>query len=127
MKTEKTKQTDKLYRLKNKEKIKADMARRYKLPSYRRMLDNNRYKRLYGITIEQYDKMLKHQDYKCKICKKDERARQSNKIKKLAVDHCHKTLEVRGLLCHSCNVRLSFIDNYNKEIGEYLKWKIIKE
>ena len=82
---------------------------------------DNRLLRVYGITVSDYDKMLKHQNYKCKICKKDERAMQSNKIKRLSVDHDHNTGKIRGLLCHSCNVRLSFVDKYNKQINKYLE------
>lgn len=35
------------------------------------------------------------QDGRCAICNKE--------MKQVNVDHCHKTQEVRGLLCTACN------------------------
>lgn len=55
------------------------------------------YIRNYGITLEQYRELELRQDYKCAICKE---VPEHN----LAVDHCHETGEVRGLLCKACNV-----------------------
>lgn len=59
-------------------------------------------KRLYGITLEQYDELLARQEEKCAVCQKH----QSEFPVRLAVDHDHKTGEVRGLLCRYCNHRL---------------------
>lgn len=57
------------------------------------------YKRTYGITKKEYDSLCEAQNGRCAIC---------NKIsnQKLAVDHDHKTKEVRGLLCVCCNAML---------------------
>lgn len=53
----------------------------------------------YGITEDDYDRMLKEQGDKCKSCKEaSERT--------LNIDHCHKTGKVRGLLCNNCNTAL---------------------
>ncbi|MFB7420739.1 endonuclease VII domain-containing protein [Streptomyces sp. NPDC056210] len=50
----------------------------------------------YGLSMEDYEKLLKAQDGACAIC--------GGKRKyNLQVDHCHKTEAVRGLLCKSCN------------------------
>jgi hypothetical protein len=57
-----------------------------------------KYKRSYGITTEQYDAMLAQQDYTCAICHKPCRSG-----RRLAVDHDHQTNRVRGLLCSFCN------------------------
>jgi hypothetical protein len=59
-------------------------------------------KRLYGITLEQYDELLTRQENKCAVCLKD--ASEFNV--RLAVDHDHHSGEVRGLLCRYCNHRL---------------------
>ncbi len=59
-------------------------------------------KNTYGLTIEQYNKRLKQQNYKCAICSK---TKEENK-RRLNVDHSHKTNFIRGLLCNYCNGRL---------------------
>jgi hypothetical protein len=59
-------------------------------------------RRNFGITLEQYDQLLEIQDGKCAVCDKDH----SFFKKKLAVDHNHKTGEIRGLLCGYCNYRM---------------------
>jgi hypothetical protein len=59
------------------------------------------YLRKYGITRAQRDEMLVAQDGKCLICET------SNWGKKgPAVDHCHTTGRVRGLLCGNCNTMI---------------------
>ena len=50
--------------------------------------------------------MLDYQDHRCALCRKSETAIINNKIKRLAVDHCHETNQVRGLLCQRCNLLL---------------------
>lgn len=64
----------------------------------------NTFKRKYGITPEQYEDMERAQNGLCAICNLPESATgKFGAKKKLAVDHCHKTGGVRGLLCHNCN------------------------
>ncbi len=57
-----------------------------------------RLQKKYGITVEQFDRMMKRQDGRCAIC-----GREPKPGKRLAVDHDHKTHRVRGLLCFTCN------------------------
>lgn len=52
---------------------------------------------LYGLDLEDYEKILKFQNNVCYICQRND-FRYS-----LAVDHNHNTGEVRGLLCKGCN------------------------
>lgn len=52
----------------------------------------------YNISVDQYETMCKAQDYKCAVCKKP-----TISGRRLAVDHCHQTGVLRGLLCPSCN------------------------
>lgn len=54
-------------------------------------------KRKYGISWKQYLWMLRAQGGKCALCMA------LPKKLSLNVDHCHKTLRVRGLLCFRCN------------------------
>lgn len=60
------------------------------------------YMRKYGISLEHYNTLHTKQSGLCAICHKPETGR----FKFLAVDHCHKTGEIRGLLCHLCNKAL---------------------
>lgn len=60
--------------------------------------------RTYGITSEQYEVMFDAQNGKCAICLKEEDTLlSSGKNKSFAVDHNHKTGQIRGLLCENCN------------------------
>jgi hypothetical protein len=63
-------------------------------------------KRRFGISFEQYKKILESQKGKCSICGKTP---DENK-KMLAVDHNHSTGKNRGLLCNSCNICIGFIE-----------------
>lgn len=64
----------------------------------------SQYQKRYGITLYQYNLMLKAQGKVCAICKQPEtRKQKSGVIQPLSVDHCHKTYKVRGLLCNNCN------------------------
>lgn len=67
---------------------------------------NSRLKYDYGITLDDYNKMFEEQQGCCKICGRH----QINFKRRLAVDHNHKTTEVRGLLCNNCNQRLGYIN-----------------
>ena len=57
----------------------------------------------FGIDEVQYDAMLEKQGGGCAICGTPE---SNSKNHRLAVDHDHKTGEVRGLLCSMCNTSL---------------------
>jgi recombination endonuclease VII len=50
----------------------------------------------YGLSIEAHDSLLATQNNCCAIC-------EGRFTKPPHVDHCHKTGEVRGLLCSNCN------------------------
>lgn len=93
---------NKKYRDNNKDKIK-----------------NSKLLTRYGITLDDFNKMLKSQDNKCAIC--------LNELKKgrsTHVDHCHNSNKVRGLLCVKCNLALGLLkDNIEAldRIYNYLK------
>uniref|UniRef100_UPI00403FE523 endonuclease VII domain-containing protein n=1 Tax=Streptomyces sp. SS7 TaxID=3108485 RepID=UPI00403FE523 len=59
-------------------------------------------KRAYGITAREYEAMLERQGGRCAICAIPS---ESSK-RRLAVDHCHRTGRVRGLLCGLCNTAI---------------------
>jgi len=62
---------------------------------------NNYLKRLYGITLEDRNKMFKKQGKRCAICKK-----KKSGYPGWVMDHDHKTKRVRGILCNKCNLLL---------------------
>ena len=77
----------------------------------------------YGITEEQYDKMLTDQLTKCDCCG-IMLVDGGDYKKRPVVDHNHKTGEVRSLLCHKCNLALGNIDDssdYALLLHKYLK------
>lgn len=75
--------------------------------------------RQYGLTIEEYDELLVAQGYVCAIC-----GGLNPDNRRLAVDHCHKTGQVRGLLCDLCNRGLGlFLDEVTRlrQAAKYLE------
>lgn len=70
----------------------------------------------YGINSKQWQKMFDEQEGCCMIC-----GRHQNEFKyRLAVDHCHITGKVRGLLCTSCNTKLGWFEKYKDLVNIYL-------
>ena len=61
----------------------------------------------YGISLDDYEKMLASQNGSCAICEKTVAANG----KFLSVDHDHATGKVRALLCDQCNCGLG---NFNE-------------
>ncbi|ONK09556.1 endonuclease domain-containing protein [Streptomyces sp. MP131-18] len=58
-------------------------------------------RRLYGITLEQYQSMVEEQGQRCGLC-----GEQPDTAKRMHVDHDHATGQIRALLCHHCNLLL---------------------
>lgn len=95
-----------------REKKKLDNYEAYNIDRQRYALKAN-----YGLTLEEYWEMWDKQDGLCKICK-------NICSKNLAVDHCHKTNKVRGLLCGKCNKGLGLFRDSTEFLAsaiEYLK------
>lgn len=63
----------------------------------------NQHLKEHGITIDDYESMLKNQNFKCAICGSSGENTEKYKHRPLFVDHNHKTGKVRGLLCSNCN------------------------
>lgn len=77
-------------------------------PSYKRTNQIQNLKKNFNISIEEYNQMLVNQNGLCLICGKH----YSEFKRNLAVDHCHITGKIRGLLCINCNRGLgAFEDN----------------
>lgn len=80
-----------------------------------------------GFSIEEYEKQFKRQGGVCAICAKPETAKHQNGIvKRLSVDHCHATSQIRGLLCTRCNPGIGYFQDdpsLLRKAAEYLeKW-----
>ena len=88
---------------------------------------NIKLKRSYGITLDEYNKLLSKQNNKCAICNIDNNGKYRNKARAFAVDHCHSTNKIRGLLCSDCNTGIGLLkDNINflESAIKYLKKNI---
>lgn len=88
-----------------------------------RLENPDRYKRIslkytYNISLEDFNSLLKKQNYVCAICKKIKHEKHRN----LYVDHCHKTGKVRGLLCNRCNLGLGNFDDNISNLEEATKY-----
>jgi hypothetical protein len=108
----------KAYRIANREKINARVARwraenpERHLERVREWKAKNREKvwastllTKFNITPGEYDWMYEKQLGRCAICFRPETQKHhsTQQPQRLAVDHCHKTNKVRGLLCTKCN------------------------
>lgn len=71
----------------------------------------------YGITLEEYEKMLVYQDGVCAICGGPPCGSQ-----RLFVDHDHETGVVRGLLCGRCNSMLGLADDSPHRLAEAMAY-----
>ena len=62
----------------------------------------------YKLSDEEYAQLLQQQQSCCGICREQ---------KPLSIDHCHKTMKVRGLLCRTCNLALGLYERL-RELGD---------
>jgi hypothetical protein len=69
----------------------------------------NSLKKTYGITVELYAAMVAEQGGHCAICGQPESRFRGSCAIELAVDHCHNSGLVRGLLCGRCNTALGLM------------------
>lgn len=65
--------------------------------------DRRRMEKNYGMTLEEYDKMVEDHAGKCGICGGEGFELVKGQKNLIVIDHCHETGKVRGLLCHNCN------------------------
>ena len=127
MSTDKKKQADHEYYVKNKDKIiKGSTEWNKKNKEYHRKYDKvwrgknptksrSAYlKRTYEISLEEYELLKLIQEGRCAIC--------LEKHQRLVIDHCHKTNAVRSLLCTTCNAGLGQFKDSIKLLGEAIKY-----
>lgn len=93
----------KRYREEHREKLRAQDAAYNR--SHKEQMRAWRLRRRYGISLGTYEEMFEAQSGLCKVCGKKSHG------KRLAVDHDHKTGEIRALLCHSCNTAVGYMED----------------
>lgn len=75
-------------------------------------------KNRFGITPEDYDRMYNAQSGRCGICG----THQCETGRRFAVDHCHHTGIVRGLLCFACNVGIGKLNDDPELLRRGMEW-----
>jgi len=78
---------------------------------YERKVRAAQLRRQFGLTVAQYDAMVTAQDGLCAICRRPETRldHRTKRVRRLAVDHCHTSKRVRGLLCCACNTAIGLL------------------
>lgn len=101
---------NKLYRERNRKNL-VEKAKKHWHSVQKFRTDENRElrsKRRYGVTKKDFDELFKRQNGQCKLCRENLKAG----TKSVHIDHCHKTKNVRGILCARCNLGIGrFGDN----------------
>ena len=65
---------------------------------------NTDLKKMFGITLQDYQRMAEAQNYRCAICGGFETGVDKQGVpRRMPVDHCHATGKIRELLCSVCN------------------------
>lgn len=77
-------------------------------------------RRKYGLSLEQYDELLKKQEGSCAICGSSDS--RSTRTSNLFVDHCHTTGKIRGLLCHHCNIALGYMEDDIERLRKMIEY-----
>lgn len=79
-------------------------------------------KAAYGISVDEYDSILKSQDGGCKLCNRTDTG--SKRCNYFHVDHDHATGKVRGLLCNNCNRGIGYLGDSPERLvkaAEYIR------
>jgi hypothetical protein len=101
----------------NRDKIRARRKERYKLKAESRNFGREfewHLKRKYGLSVEQYEAIWQQQQGRCANTECNRELIRG----KSAVDHCHTSKHVRGILCSNCNLAIGLIgDSSHKARG----------
>ena len=103
-KRQKSVEYQKQYREKNLEKVKEDSRNRH-------------LKRMFGITLDEYNTMLTQQNNGCAICQQACATGMN-----LAVDHDHTTGKVRALLCKNCNTAIGLLGEDTNRMAKAIEY-----
>jgi hypothetical protein len=97
----------KRYREKHKDELTKKHSEHYynNKEYYYNVTRKNRLRVAFGITITEYEEILKLQNNKCAICGNPSNSSRYG----LVVDHDHITGEIRSLLCNNCNTGIGLL------------------
>ena len=94
---------------KRKLEINARRRERYKNDPEKRLIHKlGNLAWYYGISKEQYFRLLEEQKGLCAICGRP--PKEIGRKKNLHVDHNHEDDSPRGLLCHACNLAIGLVE-----------------
>ena len=79
-------------------------------------------KKNYGVSVKDWDILFEKQNGLCAICSQSETVLLNGKLKRLAIDHCHLTKKVRGLLCAKCNKGLGLFKDKPELLNQAAKY-----
>jgi hypothetical protein len=88
------------YYHRHRDRIRGDQKEYYEANKPQRLASNRKLR--YGITQEEFDRMLEKQGRVCRICSTDVPGGRGT----WKLDHSHVTNAIRGILCHHCNIML---------------------
>lgn len=86
---------------------------------YERIRKRAKLKHTYGISLEEFEALLKRQGGCCAICKRRD---PEDRYFGLRVDHCHNSSKVRGLLCGKCNQAIGLFDENVESMRAAIKY-----
>lgn len=99
-----------------------DKCKEYYIKRDKEEIRERAWERRYGITRDDYNRMLAEQDGECAICCTKEVGRKGHTY--FHVDHCHTTGKIRGLLCDRCNRGMGYFKDNScilREAAYYLE------
>jgi hypothetical protein len=99
-------------------KPKASETKRYQAILRTNRLSIRRVKlRKLGLTLDDFDALLKRQRHRCAIC-----CTNNPNKGNWCLDHDHRTGKLRGLLCHNCNASLGLLKDSRQTIKRMLNY-----
>lgn len=101
----------------NRQHLAAHEKRKNK-PEYKHYRRFAALKYKFGLSEDDYNGMFEKQKGCCAICERH----QMNFKRPLYVDHCHKTNQVRQLLCPTCNTFLGAVKDSPRLIKKALEY-----
>lgn len=104
---------------KRNDKHKLARKEYYNKPEVKNRTKDQILKKTYNITLLEYNQLLAKQNGVCAICYNPEK---TSRNMNLAVDHCHKSGMIRGLLCSNCNRAIGLLKDSSKLLASAIKY-----